>query len=47
MLQCATPFFKSWYYDQAISDDNEDRLKSMIPNDLPEDIRELYILAHS
>lgn len=39
--------FKCWYYDQAISDGNEDRLKSMIPNDLPEDIRELYILAHS
>ena len=26
---------------------HKDRLKSMIPNDLPEDIRELYILAHS
>ena len=39
--------FKCWYYDQAISNGNEDRLKSMIPNDLPEDIRELYILAHS
>ena len=39
--------FKCWYYEQAISDGNEDRLKSMIPANLPEDIREMYILAHS
>lgn len=39
--------FKCWYYEQAISDGNEDRLNSMIPNNLPEDIREIYILAHS
>ena len=39
--------FKCWYYEQAISDGNEDRLKSMIPDNLPEDIREMYILAHS
>ena len=38
--------FKCWYYEQAISDGNEDRLKS-IPDNLPEDIREMYILAHS
>lgn len=39
--------FKCWYYEQAISDGNEDCLNSMIPNNLPEDIREIYILAHS
>lgn len=39
--------FKCWYYEQAISDGNEDRLNSMIPNNLPEDIREIYNLAHS
>ncbi|MGN0328301.1 MAG: MerR family transcriptional regulator [Lachnospira sp.] len=39
--------FKCWYYEQAISDGNEDRLKSMIPNHLPEDIKEMYNLAHS
>lgn len=39
--------FKCWYYDQAIADGNEDRLKEMIPDHLPEDIKALYDLAHS
>lgn len=39
--------FKCWYYDQAISDGNEDRLNAMIPNNLPEDIQKIYDLAHS
>lgn len=39
--------FKCWYYQQAISDGSEDRIKSMIPNNLPEDIKEMYVLAHS
>lgn len=39
--------FKCWYYDQAIADGNEDRLNEMIPDHLPDDIREIYNLAHS
>jgi len=39
--------FKCWYYEQAIADGNEDRLKKIIPNDLPADIKPLYNLAHS
>ena len=39
--------FKCWYYEQAILDGNEDRLRSMIPDNLPEDIKEMYLLAHS
>ncbi|MGN1179905.1 MAG: MerR family transcriptional regulator, partial [Suilimivivens sp.] len=39
--------FKCWYYEQAIADGNEERLSTMIPDDLPEDIRKLYELAHS
>lgn len=39
--------FKCWYYDQAISDGNEERLNVMIPDNLPKDIKEMYDLAHS
>lgn len=39
--------FKCWYYDQAISDGNEDRLNMMIPDSLPEEIKKMYDLAHS
>lgn len=39
--------FKCWYYEQAISDGNEDRLNTMIPDNLPADIKVLYDLAHS
>lgn len=39
--------FKCWYYDKAISDGHEEFLKSMIPHNLPEDIRRIYDLAHS
>lgn len=38
--------FKCWYYDQAIQDGNEDRLKEMIPDHLPEDIQIIYDHAH-
>lgn len=39
--------FKCWYYEQAIADGNEDKLNSMLPDNLPKDIQELYDLAHS
>lgn len=39
--------FKCWYYEQAILDGSEDRLKSIIPDNLPKEVREWYDLAHS
>ena len=39
--------FKCWYYEQAISDGNEERLNTMIPDNLPVDIKAIYELAHS
>lgn len=38
--------FKCWYYDQAISDGSEDRILSMIPDGLPDEIRKAYENAH-
>ena len=34
--------FKCLYYEQALQDGNEDRVHSMIPDKLPEDITEKY-----
>lgn len=30
--------FKCWYYEQALQDGNENRVRSMIPDNLPEEI---------
>jgi len=38
--------FKCWYYDQAIKDGNEERLKAIIPDGLPEEIRAFYENAY-
>lgn len=38
--------FKCWYYEQAMKDGNEDKLKDLIPNNLPDGIREAYERAH-
>ena len=38
--------FKCWYYDQAMKDGNEDRLKELIPDQLPDEIRKAYENAH-
>lgn len=38
--------FKCWYYDQAIADGSEDRVLSMIPDGLPDEIRTAYENAH-
>ena len=38
--------FKCWYYEQAIKDGSEDRLKSLIPDHLPDGIRKAYENAH-
>ena len=39
--------FKCWYYEQAIQDGNEDRLEALIPDDLPEEIKDAYENAHA
>lgn len=38
--------FKCWYYEQALQDGNEERLKAMLPDNLPKDIQPLYNHAH-
>lgn len=38
--------FKCWYYEQAINDGNEDRIKAMIPDKFPPEIQKLYDYAH-
>ncbi len=38
--------FKCWYYEQAIRDGGEDRLQKLIPDHLPDGIREAYENAH-
>ena len=38
--------FKSWYYEQAMRDGNEDRVHAMLPDRLPPDIQPIYDHAH-
>ncbi len=38
--------FKCWYYEQAIQDGNEERIREMLPDQLPKDIQPLYDHAH-
>lgn len=38
--------FKCWYYDRAVEDGTEQAVKSMTPDQMPEDIRELYLATH-
>ena len=39
--------FKCWYYDQAVKDVNEDRIQSILPDRLPEDIQKIYNRSHN
>jgi DNA-binding transcriptional MerR regulator len=39
--------FKCWYYDTAIRDGNEDKIRAMIPDNLPSEIQKLFNSAHS
>ena len=39
--------FKCWYYEQAMQDGSEERIKGLIPDRLPEGIRQAYENAHS
>ena len=34
--------FKCWYYEQAIQDGNEGRIRAMMPDHLPPEIQKLY-----
>lgn len=38
--------FKCWYYEQAIKDGNEDKIKEMLPDKLPKDIQKIYDESH-
>ncbi len=38
--------FKCWYYEQALKDGSEEKVKSMIQKGLPEKIREEYRISH-
>ena len=39
--------FKCWYYETAIRDGSEDKLKERIPDGLPSDIKKLYDNTHA
>lgn len=39
--------FKCWYYEQALKDGSEDHLLEMLPDHLPEEIRQLYNRTHN
>ena len=39
--------FKCWYYEQAMQDGSEERIKELIPDHLPEGIRQAYGNAHN
>lgn len=38
--------FKCWYYEQAIQDGDENRLRRMLPDHLPEEIQTVFDHAH-
>ncbi len=39
--------FKCWYYETAIKDGDENKLKDMIPDGLPPEIKKLYDATHA
>lgn len=39
--------FKCWYYEQAIREGSDTRLRALLPDGLPEEIRAFYDNAHS
>ena len=38
--------YKCWYYDQAMKEGNEDKIRQMLPDNLPKDIQQLYDNGH-
>ncbi len=39
--------FKCWFYEQALADGGEARIREMLPDHLPEEIQRAYDNAHS
>ena len=39
--------YKCWYYETAIRDGNEDRIREMLPDGLPPEVRKWYDSAHA
>lgn len=39
--------FKQWYYSKAISDNTESIVKNITLEDMPEDIKKIYLETHS
>ena len=39
--------FKCWYYEEAIKDGNEERVRSMKPDKYPEEVQKLYDHGHT
>lgn len=38
--------FKCWYYDRAISEGTDERIRALLPDHLPEEIQQVYNHAH-
>ena len=38
--------YKCWYYETAIQDGNEERIHSLLPDNLPPEIQKIYTHAH-
>ena len=38
--------YKCWYYENAMADGNEERVKTLTPAEMPQEIREAYEGAH-
>lgn len=38
--------YKSWYYEEAIKAGNEEAVLTMIPDDLPQHVKEAYEHSH-
>ena len=38
--------YKCWYYETAIQDGNEERIRSLLPGNLPPEIQKMYNNAH-
>lgn len=39
--------FKCWYYEEAMKDGNEERLSSLSPDDMPDEIKKIYLNSHN
>ncbi|WP_020612685.1 hypothetical protein [Sediminispirochaeta bajacaliforniensis] len=38
--------YKCWYYTEAVKDNSEERVKSIKPEDMPEDIKKSFENSH-